>query len=228
MNRTTRSIIDALMLGFLLTLMSHTYLSGALHEAIGLCLLAAVAVHLRFSLRKTRRIRNASIPWFRYTCRLIGMLLAVNLLLMAITGISLARHLFALTEFTLRPSLARPLHRILAHTGFLLTGIHLGLRLPGFLALAGFRRRLPASHWFPRVPLYMAYGLTAAYGVAAAVRREYFRIDLSSNLMLFSNPEEPVAAFILDHAAILGLAITAGVLTRRFLSLIEILERNKG
>lgn len=228
MNRTTRPIIDALMLGLLLTLMAHTYLSGALHEAVGLCLLTAVGVHLRLSLRKTRGIRNVSIPWFRFTCRLIEILLAVNLLLLAVTGISLARHLFALTEPPLRPSLARPLHRILAHTGFLLTGIHLGLRLPGFLALAGFRQRLTTSRWFPRVPLYLACGLTAAYGVTAAVRREYFRIDLSSNLMMFSNPEEPVAAFILDLTSILALAITAGVVARRFLRSIEIIERNKG
>lgn len=228
MKRCIRPILDVLMLVLLLTLMTHTYLSGAFHEAAGLCLLAAVGVHLRLSFRKLRGILRQPFPWFTLACRAAEVLLVVNLILMAVTGISLARHLFAFTELPIRPSLARPLHRILGHTGLLLAGFHLGLRLPGFLALAGFRQRFPALPWLPRISLYLACGLAAVYGLAAAVRREYFRFDLSSNLMMFSNPEEPVAAFLLDLAAILVLAISTGILARRFLRSIKTPEHNKG
>lgn len=228
LNRPIRPIIDMLMLGLLLTLRSHTYLSGALHEAVGVTLLAVVGLHVRFSIRKARGLLNVTVPWFRLACRSVEILLAVNLLLLAISGISLARDLFALTAPPLRPSLARPLHRVLAHTGFLLTGVHLGLRLPGFLAFTGFRREKTPSGRFSRVVVYLACGLTAVYGSVAAVRREYFRIDLTSNLMMFSNPEEPLAAFLLDHAAIFVLAIAAGVLARRFLRAVETRKRSEG
>lgn len=216
------------MMGLLLTLIAHTFLPGTFHEAVGLGFLATVGWHLRLSLRKSRGAGRAPYSWTRASQRLIEILLAANILLLAATGLSLARHLFVLAYSPFRPSLARPLHRILAHTGFLLVGVHIGLRLPSFLALVGVRRQRSATPRFLRFAGYLACSLAVAFGLAAAVRRGYFLFDLSSNLMRFSDPEEPVAAFLVDHAAILSMSIIIGVSSRRSIRGIESRLPKKG
>lgn len=188
----------------------------------------AVGIHLRFSLRNTRGPRSRMLSSYRFACRLAEILIVLVLLLMIATGISLARHLFALIEPPLRPSLARPLHRVLAHIGFLLIGIHLGLRLPGFRGLIGFRQRTTSKSWFFRISCYLICVAMALYGLAAANRQSYFRISLQSNLVTFESPNYPLIFFISDQAAIFSLAIIIGALLRRLLCNNDIRRRNKG
>lgn len=223
-----RPIIDVAMLSSIATLTAHAYLPGAPHEAIGLALAALVGGHLWLSFRKPRGVRGEPFPSFRSACRLVGALLIVDLLLLGLTGISMARHLFAITEPPLRPSAARPLHRVLSRAGLFLVGLHLGLRMPGFLAMAGLSPRRGSPSRPARLFAYLGCGMAAAYGLAAAIRRDYFRIGLASNLMAFAGSEEPLALYLLDHAAILALAVAIGTLMRRMLRQIDDFRRNKG
>ena len=205
------------MLAIILTLMAHAYLQGSFHEAAGLGLLSVVGGHLWMSLRKTMGILQRTFSWFSAACRLVEVILAINLLLMTVTGISMAHGLFALPVSPIRPSLTRPLHRVLAHATILLVGIHTGLRFQGFLAFVGFRRKSGKELHKKNIFVYLACFSAAGYGLVAAIRRDYFNFDLTSNLMMFENTEESFVFFLLDLVAIFVFAVIVGVLLRVFL-----------
>ena len=217
--KSLRPFVDVLMLALLLALTAYAYLAGALHEAAGLGFLVVIGVHLGLSFRQSGGNWLRPFSWMRSACRLVELILLADIVNLGVSGIALAPSLFVFPFPVLRPSLARSLHRVLAHSALMLAGIHLGLRIPVLLGLVGIRRQR-SSRQRPRgIALTAVLGLVAAYGLVAAVRRDYFRIDLDTHLMMFANTEEPLAFFILDHGAILVLALTIGRLLRRGLRL---------
>lgn len=228
MRKLIRPILDISMLVIFLALMAHTFFSGVFHECIGIGVAASVAAHVWLSVRKTRGEQRRERSLYRLACRAVELLVAVFLILVILTGVSLARDLFALSPAPIRPSLARPLHKIFSHGLFLLAGVHVGLRLPVLLAFLKVSRK---SHRFKplvRAILYSTLAILAVYGLVAAIRRGYFTIELSSNLMAFANVEEPIAFFFFDLVSIFIWASLCGVVLRHASRKLEHFYRKKG
>jgi len=203
MNRKLRPTVDVLLTAALLALTGYQFWGPSVHEGLGLAFVAGVVFHLCLSLSRA--------GWRRLG--VLEALLTADLALLALTGISMAHSLFTVPFTLVSPSLARPLHRILAHGALVLVGLHIGLRFRLFLGLAGMKTKAPAKR-LVRVPLSVSAGLVCLYGLVAAVQRGFFELDLASNLLRFANAEEPVIPFLADHLAILFLAVCVGALFR--------------
>lgn len=125
--------LDIGLIALLLAVMSFHFLPRVLHEVLGLIILVAFAVHLRWNFRSLRAFR--SLPKFELA---LDLLLIVGLIAIEITGICISNHLFnGLIDLKIQRNLTiHQLHVALPFALMILIGLHLGKNL------SSLRRRL--------------------------------------------------------------------------------------
>ena len=95
-----------------------------------------------------------------------------------------------------------------AYWGFVFMSLHLGLH---WSVIMGMARKLTKKSSRPcKWILRMTAALIAGYGAYAFIKRDFGNYMLLRYHFVFFDFEEPLALFLLDYAAIMGLFVCVG------------------
>lgn len=179
-------------------LMAVRYTGATVHEWLSLLLVVSAAVHLRLNagwwraLPKLMRMRPG---------RTLATLAAAGFLAAAlISGIPLSEHLSALTGWRTDLS-GRSLHMFLAHWGFLLAAVHLGLCGKG--TAAGMLRVVPRRMLPCLAAVLLAFALYGAHAFAA--RELVLPLTMKTSFTVW-NEEDHLFRLLADYLAVFCLA----------------------
>lgn len=200
-------LVDAAMTLALLLLMAYSLVGEAAHEWIGIGMLVLFVLHHILNRNWIGAVPNGRYPPFRVLQTALAGLIFLCMIGSMASGILLSRHVFPFLPKQTGYALAGKLHMLCAYWGFVLMSLHLGLHWNTMLTLA---RR----HWKPFPPrdwvLRVAGYLFATYGVVAFVRRQVGSYLLLRSHFVFIDYTEPVASFLLDYLAVMGLFVLIG------------------
>lgn len=135
----------------------------------------------------------------------VDVLTLLSMLALLYSGIVLSRYVFAFLPIGRGLALARRLHILGSHWGFLLMGLHLGLHWNMVLGL--FKRKkkeIPRSLWI----VCFVFGLAVAlYGTWVFVKRDFFTYLFLQSEFVFLDYEESKILYYIDCLSLMGLCI---------------------
>ena len=206
--------VDAAMTASMLLLMAYGLVGEAAHEWIGMGMFVLFVLHHVLNRRWI-----GAVPKGRYTPGRVVQTVLVGLIFLCmvgsmVSGVVISRHVFAFLPKHGGYELAGKLHMLCAYWGYVLMSLHLGMHWNLLLAMA--RRSLRPSQvrtWTLRI----AGCLFAAYGVVAFVRRDVGLYLLLKSHFVFYDYTEPLAFFLLDYLAVMGLFVMIGYVLTRWL-----------
>ena len=214
MNKRNRKIIiDILLTAALLLLMPYEMVGEAAHEWIGAGMFVALILHHILNRKWTGRIGKGNYTPVRILQTVLVFLLVICILGSMASGILLSGHLFDFINIRGISAAAQRIHMTCAYWGFVLMALHLGIHWQIFLGAAGDIFSKPKGILQRRIRTWTARAACVAivlYGTYAFVKR-----DIASYLFLqvhfvFFDYSEPVAFYLIDYAAAMGMLIFIG------------------
>ena len=103
-----------------------------------------------------------------------------------------------------------------AYWGFVFMSLHLGFHWNMIIVMAG--KTIPKAPAGGRIALRVLSVLFAGYGVVAFVKRDIWNYLILKNHFAFYEFSEPVAFFLLDYLAVMGLFVAIGYYVNKTLS----------
>lgn len=212
-----RNILDAALLILLLLLMSFSFLSKTLHEALGIAMGVGVLLHLAWnrgwlaSLSRGRWSLGWAIP------AVVNVTLAVCFLLALVSGLAIANQLFhGLFGMAWQRSIvAHQVHITSSYALLILTGLHLGLHGEALWRRFALRAHLDASSRRVRIVLRRAAILIVALGVYGSFLHRLGDRLLMKHIFGTAATKLPFAVFLLVLLGIVGLYMVIGYLIGR-------------
>ena len=199
--------VDAAMTLAMLLLMAYSLVGEAAHEWIGMGMLALFIAHHVLNRKWIGALSKGRYSPFRILQTTLAALIFLSMIGSMVSGIMLSRYVFSFLPKHGGYELASKIHMLCAYWGFVLMSLHLGLHWNMLLAMA--KKNLKpgkARAWLLRLVGH----LFAAYGVYAFVRRDVGIYLLLKSHFVFFDFTEPVALFLLDYLAVMGLFVLVG------------------
>ncbi len=212
-----RNVLDAALLVSLLLLMSFSFLSKALHEALGIAMGAGVFLHLAWnrgwlsSLPRGRWSLGRAIP------AVVNLALAVCFLLALVSGLAIANQLFhgVFGMAWQRSIVAHQVHITSSYALLILTGLHLGLHGEALWRRFSLGANRDTSSSRARIVLRLAAVLTVALGVYGSFLHRLGDRLLMKHIFGTAATKLPFAAFLVVLLGIVGLYAVIGYLVGR-------------
>ncbi len=207
MKKYRKLIVDAAMSALLLLLMAYELIGAAVHEWLGIAMFILVILHHVLNRRWSGNVLKGKNSPVRVLQTVLVVLVLFSMLGSMVSGIILSRHALAFLPIHGGTGWARTVHLLCGYWGFVLMGLHLGLHWSVVIGIAGKSfKATQVRTWGVR-----AIGLLiATYGGYAFVKRDLPNYILLRNHFAFFDFSEPVALFLLDYLAIMGLFIWVG------------------
>ena len=120
-------IIDLIMTGNLLFLMSMQVTQQFAHEWIGIAMTVLFIVHHIFNYKYYKTIFKGKYNFLRIFQLVISVLLLVSFVLTAFSGMAMSRYAASFMNGLIKTSDARELHLAISYWAFVLMGVHIGL-----------------------------------------------------------------------------------------------------
>lgn len=201
-------IIDIVMTVALMLLMTYELIGQSTHEWIGMGMFALFLIHHVLNRKWSGGLAKGKWTPLRVWQTVLVLWVLVTMLGSMVSGIVLSRSVFAFLPIRSGQSWARTLHLLCAYWGFVGMSLHLGLHWSMMMGMAQKHFGKPSQFraWLLRL---LAVGI-AAYGVYAFVKRDIGSYILLRNEFVFFNFEEPLAFFLADYLAVMGLFVFLG------------------
>lgn len=201
-------IIDIAMTVALMLLMTYELIGQSTHEWIGMGMFALFLIHHVLNRKWSGGLAKGKWTPLRVWQTVLVLWVLVTMLGSMVSGIVLSRSVFAFLPIRSGQSWARTLHLLCAYWGFVGMSLHLGLHWSMMMGMAQkhFSKPSQSRTWLLRL---LAVGI-AAYGVYAFVKRDIGSYILLRNEFVFFNFEEPLAFFLADYLAVMGLFVFLG------------------
>lgn len=204
--KKARLFLDITMTLALPCLMAYELIGQATHEILGLCTVLLFLLHHALNWKWHRNLFKGKYTPYRIALTVIDVLMIVIFISQAVCGILMAKHIFPNLPHVGRRSIVRVLHLLGAYWGFTLVCLHGGMHMTGLLrkgqALKGIRKTISTV---------VVAGISV-YGIAAFIRRGWFRYMTLQEQFVFFDFDEPLIAFFADVIAMLVLLMTIGCL----------------
>lgn len=209
---------DIGMMLALLLLMTYERIGSAAHEWLGIGVCALFIVHHILNRKWLLALTKGKYTVLRVWQALLVVLALVTMAGSMISGILISRHALRFLPVRGGRAFGRSLHMLSAYWGFAALGLHLGFHWQMLMGTVrqtgeGGRTQSPCTVCLWRG----AAVLTAAYGLYAFFRRGIPDYLFLITHFVFFDYEEPLAFFLLDYAAILGLFVFLGHYTTALL-----------
>lgn len=200
--------VDIGMTAVLLLLMAYGMVGEALHEWLGAGIFVLFVIHHILNGKWSRNVLKGNYTPMRIVQTFLA---AAALLAMAgsmVSGVILSRHVFSFLPIQGGRSFARNLHMVSAYWGLVVLSLHLGIHWGMMMGMAKqlVKKPLPACR---RLLQGMAC-LIAGYGIYAFLKREIGSYMLLKSHFVFFDFEEPLALFLMDYIAVMGLFVWIG------------------
>ena len=204
--RLLKIAVDLLMSALLLLLMSYSLVGEAAHEWLGVGIFLLFALHHVLNIKWCRNLFRGKYPPIRILQTAVDLLVLLCMAGSMISGILLSRYVFRLDIHRFSAAL-QAVHMLSAYWGFALLSLHLGLHWGGIMGMAKKLAKKPSK--IRKQALRGVAFLIAAYGAYAFVKRDFVDYMLLRYHFVFFD-DEPLALFLLDYVAIMGLFVLAG------------------
>ena len=198
--------VDLLMTVILLLLMTYEYIGQEHHEWIGCGMFLLFILHQLLNGRWLMSVCKGKYPPYRIVQTLLVILIFCNMFGSMISGIFLSQTVFA--AFELYAEWANAVHMLCAYWGFVWISLHLGLH---WGMITGMMRKMSLqSKKTVNITLRIVGLCIVVYGIYAFIKRDFLMyMTLKYHFALF-NYDEPLACYLLDHVAIMGLFVGVG------------------
>ena len=180
-----RLVIDVILMGCLILLMSYNLIGELYHEVIGVLMAIIVIVHHCLNKYWVKNLKK-HVHYFE-NC--IVFLLILTFIGSMISGILISRHLFSLNVYN--PLVLR-MHMLCAYWGFILMAIHLGLH---FKTLKHY---LKPHKTFLYISVFIVL-----YGLFAFFKRDILGYLTLKNLFFMLGDHENVFLYCMDYMTIM-------------------------
>jgi hypothetical protein len=199
-------ILDVLMTAFLLIAFAYHLTGNLTHEVVGVILFVLFVAHNAVNWKWYKSLFKGKYHIRRTLGTVINFLLAVSMVVLAISGMMISRDVFAFMGLG-GGFQARQLHIFSAYWGLLLISVHAGLHWNMILGAIRKMTGLTSTNRIYSVLFFLLAMAIAAYGVKSS-----FDMDVGSKLFLqyafgFWDFENAAAEFFLAHLSIMGLYI---------------------
>lgn len=196
-------LMALLMLFEMASLVVGNMLGSALHEWMGVLLIALFIFHNLLNWRWYRALIKGKYTVRRAVGTIVNLLLMALMAMLMITGILFSREVFAFLPIDGGLKI-RQFHTMAAHWGFLLISVHLGLH--GGMIMAAFRRMFGSNTVSrPRAILLRIASLTLiALAIKAFFDREIGTKLIGYYAFSFWDPTQSPLRFVLDYAFIMS------------------------
>ena len=192
----------------LLLIMARSMVGEAAHEWLGIGMFTLFILHHVLNNAWCRNLLRGKHTSFRIMQTTLVMLALLSMLGSMVSGIILSRYALAFLPITGGQSWARIVHMLCAYWGFAIISLHLGLHWSMMLGMVKrlFKKPSTVRKWIAR-----GLGLLiAGYGLFAFFKREIGSYMLLKNQFVFFDLDEPLASFLLDYVAAMGLFVFLG------------------
>lgn len=206
MKKYRKLFVDAAMSVLLLLLMAYELIGAAVHEWLGIAMFILVILHHVLNRRWSGNVLKGKYSPVRVLQTVLVVLVMFSMLGSMVSGIVISRHALSFLHLPGAPW-ARTVHLLCGYWGFVLMGLHLGLHWSVMVGIAGKTLKTSIVRaWGCR----LAGLLVAVYGAYAFVKRGLPGYLLLQNQFVFFDFSEPVALFLLDYLAVMGLFVWIG------------------
>ena len=153
-----RNVLDASLLVVLLLLMSFSFISKALHEALGIAMGGGVLLHLAWNHGWLASLPRGRWSLGRTISAAVNLALAVCFLLALVSGLAIANQLFhgVFGMAWQRSIVAHQVHITASYGLLIFTGLHLGLHGAALWRRFALWAKLDASSRLVRGRLWLA------------------------------------------------------------------------
>lgn len=205
-----RWITDLALTAILLLLMGYSLIGVAVHEWLGLAMLALVVLHHVWNRAWYKGLGRGWMSVSRAARTLLTALLLLSVAGSLLSGLVLSQHVLDFLPLEWGQELARTLHLPCAFWSFLLMGLHLGLHWSGVMGQA---RRIAGLSGLSRARttiLRLLGAATAGCGLLAFFHSGFSDYLFLRTHFLFFPPGQTAVGFLTEHLAILGLFVWIG------------------
>ncbi len=187
-----RMPLDIAMTVATLVLMGGNYFfeSTAVHEILGVVLLALWAVHITLNRRFFLSLFKGRYNVFRILQAVVNCGILLCAIFLMVSGIMLSNHVFAWLEIESGASFARTAHLLASHWYLVFVSLHIGLHLSLFV------RGKVAT---------VVMSALAVYGIYAFAIRGLWKYMFLQQPFFFFDAERGYALFFADYIAIVVL-----------------------
>lgn len=208
---------DLSMTALLPVLMAYQRVGEAAHEWLGITMGLLFAGHHLMNRYWHKTLCKGRYTGLRGVGTAVDLLLCAVMITLMISGILLSKHIFHLPG-NIGLSAARTAHLLASYWGFVLMSVHLGLH--GGMVLALVRRAVKKGYPSSKSRLigYAVSVLLCGYGIYAFIKRQLGTYMLLKSTFVFFDFSEPLALFLLDHAAIMAMIACLGHYMAKLLS----------
>ena len=205
-----RWITDLALTSILLLLMGYSLIGEAVHEWLGIAMLALIVLHHIWNHAWYKGVGKGRMSVYRAAQTILTFLLLLCVIGSLLSGLILSQYVLDFLSLGWGQELARMLHLPCAFWSFLLMGLHLGLHWSGVMGQA---RRMAGLYGLSRMRTAVLRLMGAA--IACCGLLAFFRSGFSDYLLLrthflFFPPGQTAARFLANYFAIFGLFVWIG------------------
>lgn len=205
MKRKLKMAVDVLMTIALLFLMGYQFWGEKAHEWAGAGIFVLFVAHHMLNWNWYKNLFRGKYTPVRVFQAGVDILTLFSMLALMYSGIVLSRYVFAFLPIKSGLALARRLHILGSHWGFLLMSLHLGLHWNMVLGLLK-RKKKDIPHSL-RIDCFDIGLAVALYGTWVFVKREFFTYLFLQSEFVFLDYEESKILYYIDYVSLMGLCI---------------------
>ena len=204
-------IIDAAMLILLPLLMAYSLIGETAHEWLGLSMFLLFILHHIMNPAWLKTLFKGRYTPLRIYLTGVNLLLLIVMILQPVSGIMMSKHIFHFFGVG-GMSLARTVHLLLSHWGFILMSVHVGNHAG--VHRAGKKKGIA-------VPLWTVAIAVSVYGAFAFVIRDMASYLILKNQFVFFDFGQSRLRFMADYASMMCLFACIGAALSKGLKMLN-------
>lgn len=202
-------IVDVLMTAAMPILMSYMLAGAEIHEWIGAGIFLLFILHHILNYKWISALFKGKYTVVRAVNTAVNILVFVCMLGLMYSGIVLSRYVFAFLPIEGGTAFARKIHMLCSYWGFAFMSLHLGMHWNFIMGMIRKMTKVKKSNIRSIVFKALA-AVVVGYGIYAFIKRGIADYMLLKTQFVFFDMSEPLIAFLLDYAAIMGLFAVIG------------------
>ena len=208
-------IIDTAMLILLPLLMAYSLIGETAHEWLGLSMFLLFILHHLMNPAWLKTLFKGRYTPLRIYITGVNVLLLIVMLLQPVSGILMSKHIFHFSSAG-GMSLARTIHLLLSHWGFILMSIHVGNHVG--VHRAGKKKGTAVILWTAAIAV-------SIYGACAFVNRDMASYLFLKNQFVFFDFEQSRLHFLADYVSMMCLFACIGAAFSKGLKMLKLSKR---
>lgn len=212
-----RMVLDMAMMILIPFLMAYSLVGEAVHEGMGIVMAFLFLLHHVLNIRWYQNLTRGRWSALRIWGTVINGLLMVVMIALPVSGIMMARHIFNFPAISSGISMARQIHLLASHWGFLLMGLHLGFHWNMVMGMVKKATGVVKKSKLSKAVLRLFALLLSLYGIYAFVQLQYGSYLFLQNQFAFFDFRKPLALSLVERVSVLSLFVCISYYAAKFL-----------